>query len=433
MDTDVFIIGHGLTGLVAAMRLAEAGKSVYLADSAATSGGLAADVPIGHTSVERIYHHCFASDTHLIELLESLGLADSLHWHKPANGLLSGGMLYPFTTPFDLLAFRPVTLPDRIRTGLTVLAAKRVKHWQKLEQTSAAEYLIKKAGRSAYERLWRPLLVSKFGDDAERVSAVWIWNKFKLRGASRDGLKDEMLGYMDGGFGCLTDALTARLAKHGAVLRTDETVEAIRESKESGFEIATAKGVHRAARVIGAVAAPVFDQLTASLDLGAYRAKLQQAEYKANICLLLAFDAPVSPYYWTTVCDDLPFVVLVEQTNLIDATRYGTHLLYLSRYLDAGDALWHASDTDITARFEDALFNVFPASKPAYRGVVALTKSRFAQPVVPLHYSALKPDIATPAQGLFLAGMSQIYPEDRGLNYAVRLGIEAADLVLAGA
>ena len=54
-----------------------------------------------------------------------------------------------------------------------------------LESQTAMDWLMKRAGRDSYHKIWEPLLASKFDEDADLVSATWIWNKFKLRGASR--------------------------------------------------------------------------------------------------------------------------------------------------------------------------------------------------------------------------------------------------------
>ena len=52
-------------------------------------------------------------------------------------------------------------------------------------------------------------------------------------------------------------------------------------------------------------------------------------------------------------------------------------------------------------------------------------RARYAQPVVVRRYSALLPGMTTPLNGLFLCSMAQVYPEDRGTNYAIREGRRA--------
>ena len=52
-------------------------------------------------------------------------------------------------------------------------------------------------------------------------------------------------------------------------------------------------------------------------------------------------------------------------------------------------------------------------------------RARYAQPVVERHYSALIPATETPLPGCSCRTMAQVYPEDRGTNYAVREGRRA--------
>jgi hypothetical protein len=54
-----------------------------------------------------------------------------------------------------------------------------------------------------------------------------------------------------------------------------------------------------------------------------------------------------------------------------------------------------------------------------------------AQPIVTVGYAERIPPLRTPARGLVLANTTQVYPEDRGTNYAVRLGNEAAAVLLS--
>jgi hypothetical protein len=51
---------------------------------------------------------------------------------------------------------------------------------------------------------------------------------------------------------------------------------------------------------------------------------------------------------------------------------------------------------------------------------------RYAQPVPTLHHSRNIPSLRTSIPGVWLANMSQVYPWDRGTNYAVELGRRVA-------
>ncbi|MEJ7900263.1 MAG: amine oxidase, partial [Thermomicrobiales bacterium] len=58
-------------------------------------------------------------------------------------------------------------------------------------------------------------------------------------------------------------------------------------------------------------------------------------------------------------------------------------------------------------------------------------RERAAQPIIPMRYSERIPERRTPLTNLYLANTTQIYPEDRGTNYSVRLGDEIAAMIVS--
>ena len=196
---NIGIVGAGPTGLTAALELIKRGDNitVYERDINET-GGLAGAVPINDTYIDRFYHHIFTSDKDILDLIAEMGLSQDMLWVEPKNGIFINGTLYPFTSPMDLITLPEVSLVGRFRMGLAVLMAKNVKDYMSMEDINAKDWLIKKTGQDAYEKIWRNLLYSKFDKDADSVSGVWIWNKFKLRGSTRQSINKEMLGYLQG-------------------------------------------------------------------------------------------------------------------------------------------------------------------------------------------------------------------------------------------
>ncbi|MDR1465932.1 MAG: FAD-dependent oxidoreductase [Oscillospiraceae bacterium] len=437
----ILVIGGGITGLTAADKLLERGCAVTVLEAAASPGGMLA--PSGVTAgrrLEAIYHHLFTSDRAAIALLEDLGLRGDLRWHEPSNDLFLGGKRYPFTSPLDLLRFRPLPFAGRVRTGVSVLAAGQIRAYLPLEEQTAKDWLIRSGGKTAYERLWKPLLRSKFGEDADEVSAVWIWNKYKLRGGSREA-GGEKLGYLEGGFCRLTDALAQRIRDRGGEIRCGCGAESIRRTADGVRVAASADGEpaeFRADAVLAALPAPALAPLlenAADEEAAALAGRCRAQKYKANLCLALRTEKRLTDAYWTTVCeDDAPFVLLIAQNRLFDDApappAYGGEILYLSRYLDAGDPLFRAPDGEVFARFAEGLTAMFPGFSAADAAAWELFRSPWAQPVIGRRYSRTRIPIRTALPGVYLAGMSQIYPEDRGVNYAVRLGWDAAAEIL---
>lgn len=435
----ICIIGAGLTGLAAGYRLAKAGYAITILESTLEIGGIVSSFSLGADRIEHIYHHIFTSDSQLCQLADELGLSGLLTWYKVHDALYASNRLYPFTSPLDLLRFTAIPLPERVRTGLTVLQAARLTDWQALDHLTAAEWISTHGGQQTYQLIWDPLLRSKFDKDAADISAVWLWNKFKLRGHSRGNKKTELLGYMKGSFATLVNAVAKSIQGLGGQIHNGYTVMNINREDSPGrkptYRISTiledcSSVDFFADAVISTTAGQPFNSMTAGLNLSdSYRQKLHTVRYKGDLCLVMRLRHSLSPYYWTTVCDDLPFVVVVEHTNLTGTASYGGHVVYLSRYLDVTDPLWTQSDGYIFKLFAESLAKMYPHFTLADVMDWRLRRTRFAQPVVHRNYAGIMPGMNTPEPGVKLAGMAQIYPEDRGMNYAVALGEKAAGAV----
>ena len=428
---NIAIIGAGLTGMTAGLRLSQKGNKVTIYEKENYLGGLASSVHVGSEAIDRFYHHIFLSDLEVLTLIDELGLKDRLNWYKPKNAIYIDNSIHPFTSPFDLLCFKPLSFISRIRMGIMVLASKFNKDYLSFETITAKEWIIKNSGREAWQKVWEPLIKSKFDIDSERISGTWIWNKLKLRGSSRGkNLNKEMLGYLDGAFNKIVEKMAERIIQSGGNILLDNEVTTIIKNESGSFDIVS-KNLNANYDQILFTSSP---NLLSDIFQGPnnnYKESLSRIRYKANICVLLELSQSLSPYYWITVAQEgLPFVLIIEHTNLVGLKNYNSHVVYLSRYLDISDPLYSASDDDIINEFADGLKKVFPGVNRQMIKNITISRAPFAQPVITLGYSKTIPDIISPVKGLYLASMSQIYPEDRGLNYAVRLGQKAANEIL---
>ena len=191
--------------------------------------------------------------------------------------------------------------------------------------------------------------------------------------------------------------------------------------------------------VIATAPNDVFEQLldpALAVAVGEpYLARLRSIEYHAALCLLLELDRPFSPFYWTNVGDrELPFVGLIEQTNFVEPEHYGgRRFVYVANYTAQGDPLLDLSPDELLDRYEPGLRKVNPAFTRDWVRERWLFREPSAQPIVTVGYHRRMPPLRTGVPGLILANTTQVYPEDRGTNYAVRLGREAAEAVRAGA
>lgn len=431
MGGNIIIIGAGFTGLSAALSLARRGFKVAIYESDVEIGGLAGTFEFAPgRRVEKFYHHWFTSDEEILGMVEQLGLRSELQLLPSQTGLYFANSIFRLQTPFDLLRFSPLPLLDRIRTGFMALYSRSIADWRSLEGVSAEEWLIKVGGRAGYETIWRPLLEGKFGPAAKDIGAVWIWNKFKLRGGSRNKSGVESLFYLRGGFQRFSDALVSKLNSLGVELRLGAPVRAVRCEGGKCLGIITDQGMHAAEAVLATLPLPEFLRLTEALP-DEYRARYGQVKFLANTCLVLALKRSLSDTYWLNVADPgFPFVGVIEHTNLDAAEHYGgARIAYLSKYLPASDPVYRFSDQEYLEYCLPYIQRIFPEFSRDWIQGYRTWRASYAQPIITANYSSILPPIETPLSGLFLATMAQIYPEDRGTNYAVKQGRIAAELM----
>ena len=430
----VCVIGGGIGGLAAAYRLCQRGFQVHLLEAGPNLGGLVGTFEIGGGRIERFYHHVYSTDTTIISLIKELGLGDSLVWRESKLGVFYDGHIHKFVTPLDLLRFSPIPLADRVRLGLVGLYLRRQKDWRRYEGVTASEWIKRYAGARNYEVVWGPLLRGKFGQRAEDVSMAWFWSKIHLRFASRKGgpLQKEQLGYLLGSFGVLVDVLCERIRQLGGVLETNRPVQrvVVEEGRAVALEVAGDKPERLACdAVIATVPNQAFLRIVPDLP-EEYAGKLRAVQYQWALCLVLALKRSLSSFYWMNISDrSIPFLALIEHTNFMEPERYGgLHVAYLSNYLDEESPLLKMETDELCRLFFPHLQRISPAFSEEWVVDRWLFRGPYAQPIIGTHYSRSMPEQRTPIAGLYLANMTQIYPEDRGQNYSIRLGEQVAAL-----
>lgn len=440
---NIGIIGAGAAGLAAALDLAGQGHKVDVFESAPFLGGQASTFPVNGVPLERGYHHLFRSDYAMIDLIEELGLGHRLKWINSNVGYYANGRLWPFTSPADLLRFRPLPLADRIRIGLFTLRLQRRKEWASLEAATAVEWLREHAGRNACETIFEPMLRGKFGRHHDQITMAWIWNKFALRTASRgDGIIGkfrERLAYPMGSFGEIFDVLADRVRSLGSDVRISSAVRQIivEDGRVRALEVAVDGGAPERRdydQVLATTPSFILPRLVSHLP-DSYMAKLTDKVYLSAVLVILQLTRQLSPHYWTYVGDrSLPFLGIIEHTNFIPAEHYGgAHLVYLTNYLERGDRFYEMSGEELYREYLPHLRKINPAFDESWVENYHHHKVDAAQPIVTRGYSASIPDHRTPVPGLYLANTTQIYPEDRGTNYSVRMGRRVAAMMMEDA
>jgi protoporphyrinogen oxidase len=425
------VIGGGIAGLTAAYRLASAGHDVIIWERAERLGGQAAAFPLLDTALEYFYHHLFTSDHAISDLIQELGIGDCLIWPTSKVGFFQDGRIFPLSSATDLLKLDFIPLSDRIRIGAVTLLLQRTRKWKKFERVTAASWLRRAVGDRAFDRVWGAQLRAKFGPRYDEVAMVWFWNKIFLRTQSRRSpLEKEHLGYILGSFNVLIDRLGAAIVEKGGVIKAGVGTDGLKQT-DDGWLVTTSQGdtVERDI-IVATIPSPLLQRLLPGLPED-YARKLTGAIYQAAITMILQSRRPLSDIYWLNIGDpSVPFTGVIEHTNLISPDHYqGWHLIYAGKYVDQDHPYLSMTDGELFEEYVPYLKRINPEFDPAWVEHFWVFRERAAQPIITLHYSERIPSLRTPLTGLYLANTSQIYPEDRGTNYSVRLGNDVANLV----
>jgi protoporphyrinogen oxidase len=451
----VGIIGAGVAGLVAGYRLGQQGHEVCIYERWPGLGGQAATIDVGDgVLLERYYHHWFTSDRHIVDLCEELGVGP-IEWRPSSMAFFVDGKSRSFTTPLDLLRFSPLSPVNRVKMGMAVLRLQRAgKPVSDYEHETARDWIVREMGRQPYEKVWGPLLRGKFGSRAADISMAWLHGKLTLR-RKLEGkeARKELLGYPGHSFEPIWAALVQRIEAGGGKVHIDRPAAQLGRDADGTLQITPAatdsfrRGLdprafepagppERFDAVIATVPNDIFAELLDN-DLAAaigpeYLQRLESIEYHTALCLLMEIDRTFSPFYWTNIADpELPFVGVIEHTNFIEAERYdGRRFLYVANYLEPGDELLSLDPDELVDRYLPGLRKINPEFSREWIKDRWMFREPAGQPIVTVGYHERIPPLDTGVPGLVLANTTQIYPEDRGTNYSVRLGEEAVGALL---
>ena len=428
----IAIIGAGFAGLSAAWDLAKAGQKVTILEASAEPGGLASGFKEPHWdwSVERFYHHWFQTDSNLLGLIDELGWADEVVFPRPISVMYYRGKFYPFDSIPAALAYPGLGFGiNKIRFGLVGLYLKLTNNWRTLEKTTTDAWMRKYAGSKVYESMWQPMMIGKFGETwHDKVNMAWMWARIHVR-TSR-------LGTFKGGFQVFANKFAAKLAEKGVEICYNTRVSSLQRLEDGRISVRFADGGEEKR----------FDQVLVTLSPGMmakmapdlpsdYLAGLLKLKSMGAVVMTVSIKHPLSPegYYWYNIPKQagFPFLSLVEHTNFLKPEYFGgDHILYIGDYLETDHPNFTKSDEELAEEFLPHLKKINPAFNRDWVNKIWVSKTSYAQPIPLLNHSANIPPIETPIPNLYFASMSQVYPWDRGTNFAVEIGRRAAKLML---
>lgn len=432
----IAVIGAGVAGMAAAKRTRDAGHEVHLYEAASKPGGLVRTFKIADTRLECFYHHIFKTDTHVVDMIKECGLGDQLLWLTSQVGFYTDGKLWDFAGPVDLLKFKPLPFFDRVKFGLQALYFQKKNTWQDLENQTVKEFICKyPGGQQIWDKVWKPLLIRKFGPGYETVTAAWLWGRINPRANSRsDSGGEEKLGYMTGSFQAFLDAFEQRLETIGVTKRYHSKVTKIERDDAGEFTVHAADTADTFDAVIFTGPNDKFLECTEGLGIDdGIQQKLKEVRYQSAMCTVLEMTKPLSHIYWLNISDtDIPFGGIIEQTNFIPKKHYNDHhVAYIFNYVPWEHEYLGMEQKQLLDIFYPALKKMFPHFDEANVVKTYNFVDKYASPAYIGRYSEFIPPHEMNVPGLYLGSMTQIYPEDRNMNNSMGMGYNAADKALA--
>lgn len=428
------IIGGGLLGMTLAHRLRSAGREVSLFEAAAQLGGLASPWRIGDFTWDRHYHVTLLSDLALRALLDELGLDAGIAWVKTRTGLYHGGRLYSMSNVHEFLAFPGLDLIAKARLALTILYAAHYKQWRRLEDISVRDWLVRLSGQATFERFWLPLLRAKLGEGYRQASAAFIWAIItRLYAARRSGLKEEMFGYVPGGYARVLERFAALLASSGVAVHCERPAERVQRDADGSLTIRFKDGAAgHYDNVVVTAPGPLASRLCPQLNQDE-SARLHDVVYQGIICASVVLTKPLAGYYVTNITDaGMPFSGIIEMSALVSSEQFGGKtLVYLPKYAAPDDPMFALSDAEIEQRFIPALLRMFPHISLDDIECFKVSRVPYVLPVATLGYSKRIAPMVTSIPGLFTVNAAHIINGTLNVNETVQLANRAVEPLLA--
>jgi protoporphyrinogen oxidase len=428
------VVGGGVLGMMLAHRLSQQGKQVTLFEAAGQLGGLASAWELGDVVWDRHYHVILLSDTHLRDLLGELGLEDDLVWKETRTGFYTDGQLYSMSNTLEFLRFPPLGLIDKLRLGLTIFYASKIRNWKRLEKVSVENWLRRWSGRRTFEKIWLPLLRAKLGENYRQASAAFIWAIIaRMYAARRTGLKKEMFGYVRGGYARILERFVDLLERDGVEFRLGTRVEKI--AREDGQTVVrTADGRQEAFEgVVVTSPAPIAERICPGLSADE-KDRLRGIQYQGIICASLLLKQPLAGYYVTNITDPwVPFTAVIETSALVNREEFGGHcLVYLPKYVTPDDPAFGWSDDEVREKFLAALERMVPHVHRDEVLAFRVSRVKHVLAISTLNYSERLPPLVTSVPGLYVINSAHIVNGTLNVNETLALAERAVGLLNVG-
>ncbi len=436
------IVGGGILGTSLALRLAQAGAKVTVIERGPELGGLAGTIDFGGHAVDRFYHVITPADSRMIAMAEELGLGEEVRFRPVGAGFFADGEMHDFNGLRDLLSFKPLSPLGRARLGWFVAQCQLRRSYEALEGLSLETWLRRHCGQQVLERIWRPLLNSRFDGDWSELPATYLWARTRRMSGARSGKAGgaEEMGHIVGGHQRLIDAMVERARGLGVEALTGAPVRGLTTGDDGSIT-----GVQLDGESLG------FDLTIATLQPPALRYLLPERfggmlvhypnRWLGVVSVIIKVRRSLLPYYAVNITEETPITSAIETSHALGTDHTdGLRLVYLPKYCDPSAPEQSEDDESVYRRFTDYLARLSPGFSRDEVVDWTVQRAKLVEPVHGLHsgpWSRIAP-VWPGVEGLALASNAQIYPEllngDSVIGFAERVAAEVGErLELPGA
>lgn len=418
----IAVLGGGITGLTAAYRLSKAGYSVTLFEKSPTLGGLAQGFKADgwEWPLEYAYHHIFSNDVDIIQFAKEIGF-EGIFFRRPKTSSLYGTpdnyRIFPVDSPQDFLRFPLLGIVDKLRGAFFLGLLKFFPLVPFMERVSARQFVQTYMGKSMWNIFFEQLFRKKFGKNAGKILASFLWARIHKRTPT--------LGYMKGGFQSFVDHIERVCIEKGVAIKKGTLVENIRKSG-SGFFI----DGESFDSVIATTPSHVITQTARRvLSRKEVRALSKLSHLHARV-LILETDKPfLTQDYWLNICTPaLPAMVVAQHTQFIEPRYYNNkHITYIGWYDSPEAPIFKTPTQDLIATLVPNLMAIENQNVQVERSFSFV--GPYSQPLYTKSFLSHKPTYRTSVPGFYIANLDMTYPYDRGTNYAVLLGNKVSELI----
>lgn len=427
------IIGGGIMGMTLALRLSQKGYKVTIFESGNRPGGLTSSWEIDGLTWDCFYHVILMSDLNTRNIINEIGLENELQWVETKSGFYSQGKLYSMSNLFEFLTFPPINLIDKLRLGLTIFAASRIRNWKRLEKITVSHWLISWSGKNVFNKIWLPLLKAKLGENYKNTSAAFIWSTIqRMYAARKSGLKKEMFGYVRGGYDVINKSFAQHLQKLGVEIKLNEPIRSVVKQEDGSSRLSVNSDKrYQFDYVISTLSSAQSVKLT---DLpNDEKNKHLNIKYLGVICPSVLLRRAISPFYVTNITDyGTPFTGIIEMTALIDKNLElrGNTLVYLPKYVAPDDEMFDFDDQTISEIFLGALRKMYPEVSEEDILYFGVSKARIVFALPTLGYSENLPRINTSLDKFYIINSAQIVNGTLNVNDTIQIAESKLKVIL---